>query len=110
MGDEQAGFLASGSAGAETAEQPFLEERFCASCGGGNPPVALHCMWCGRRLAAASATALGRGETPRYTAPLQRSIATRVEAGPLSRGRYRVLRAAGLGLIVIGALLSLGCA
>jgi hypothetical protein len=109
MGDEQADFRTSDSAGAETAEQASLEERFCASCGGGNPLVALHCMWCGRQLAAPAA-APGRGETARYTAPLRYSMATRVEAGPLSQGRYRVLRAAGLGLIVIGALLSLGFA
>jgi hypothetical protein len=35
-------------------------------------------------------------------------MATWVQARPLSRERYRVLRAAGLGLIVVGGLLSLG--
>src|SRR5438309_7541268 len=86
-------------------ERGPVEERFCPSCGGGNPPVALHCMWCGRSLAAEAAAA-GRGESTGYTAPLRYSLTNPLEVRSLSRGQYRVLRAVGLGLIVIGALVS----
>ena len=90
-------------------ERGPLEERFCPWCGGGNPPVALHCMCCGRRLAAESA-APGRSGSTGYTVPVQYSMANRLELRPLSPGQHRVLRAVGLGLIAVGALVSVGLA
>ena len=89
-------------------ERASLEQRFCPSCGGGNPLVALHCMWCGRHLRAAPAAGPGRGESAGYTAPVEYSMANRPEPRPLSRRQRLVLTAAGQGLIAVGALVSVG--